>query len=88
MRLSRREISLLPVAAFATASNVSGAERAQEQRFNRPQETVDYRQSPRGQAQCGNCKLFRPSTNGAAQGCLVVASPIVTQGSCVLHEYA
>jgi hypothetical protein len=86
MRLNRRELSLLPVAAFVTAQNAYGSEPTQERRFNRPQETVDYRQAPRGKAQCGNCRLFRPSNHGQAQGCLVVASPIVANGSCVLHE--
>jgi hypothetical protein len=87
MRLNRREMSLISIAAFATASNVEGAEPVRERRFNRPQETVDYRQVPRGKAQCGNCKLFRTATNGESQGCLVVASPIVLSGSCVLHEF-
>jgi hypothetical protein len=88
MRLNRREITLLPIAAFASASSARGAEHVEERRFNRPQDTVDYRQVPRGKAQCGNCKLFRPSTNAEAQGCLVVAGPIVLNGSCVLHEFA
>jgi hypothetical protein len=66
--------SIAGVACFATNSH------ATEVRYNRPQETVDYQTRPRGKAACANCKLVRPD------GCLVVASPIVPNGSCVLHE--
>jgi hypothetical protein len=88
MRVNRRELSLLPLAALAIAPDALASEPSVERRFNRPQETVDYRQVPRGKSQCGNCKLFRPATNGESAGCLVVASPIVASGSCVLHEFA
>jgi hypothetical protein len=88
MRLNRREISLLPLAATIVGSNALGAEARPERRFNRPQATVDYRPLPRDKAQCGNCKLFRSATNNQSQGCVVVAGPIVPNGSCVLHEFA
>jgi hypothetical protein len=84
IKFTRREISLISLSSFAATLNAF----AQEYRFNRPQETVDYRRVPRGKAQCGNCKLLRPSADGETQGCLVVANPIVRNGSCVLHEFA
>lgn len=87
MTANRRNVVLLSTGAFASAAGGSSAAFASEVRYNRPQVTVDYLTHPRGTASCGNCKLFRPASSGQPQGCLVVASPIVADGSCVLHEF-
>lgn len=78
---NRRDVMLLSAGAIAGAASFATTSHATEVRYNRPQDTVDYQPRPRGKAACANCKLIRPD------GCLVVASPILPNGSCVLHEF-
>jgi hypothetical protein len=78
---NRRDVILLSAGTIAGVAGLATASHATAVRFNRPQETVDYQTRPRGKSACANCKLIRPD------GCLVVASPIVPNGSCVLHEF-
>ena len=87
MRLNRRDLGLLPLPTLVAGSNAFAAEATSEHRYNRPQETVDYSQAPRGKVQCDTCKLFRPAADGRIQGCLVVANSVVASGSCVLHKF-
>ncbi len=46
-----------------------------------PKQTVNYQQTPKGQARCATCSFFQ-----APSGCSYVDGPINPSGWCVLYQ--
>lgn len=46
-----------------------------------PKQTVNYQQTPKGQARCGTCSFFQ-----APSGCSYVEGPINPSGWCTLYH--
>ena len=51
-----------------------------------PKANAKYQTTPKGKAQCSNCKYFIPSsTSGGTALCKIVAGPIAPNGWCSMY---
>ena len=81
--LSRRRFLRLGAAAGSGAAiglNLIGGS-ASAAAAKMPKQTVNYQQTPNGQARCGTCSFFQ-----APSGCTYVDGPINPSGWCVLYR--